>query len=324
MVLALGVLAGLGHLLLAVAGTAVITFALGEKQTIHRLVHRIGEREMRAALQFAVLALVVMPLLPVEPIGPFGGVKLRLLWTVVLIFSGLNFVGYLARKSIGAERGVAVAGMIGGLFSSTGVTLSYARASRDAPTLGPALAIGVAGACAVLLVRVIVACLLLYPPTVLALGPYLVPPAVAAALTVGLQLRRRQGRSSPASTPALTNPLGLRSAFQMAIALQVVLTLFQLARHFGGTAAILPSAALLGLTDVDALTLAMTQLASNSGDVLLAGKAIAVGIVANTLLKMAIALIIGRGPFRRAVFWQLGVQTLCLIAGLLVVGSWLR
>jgi uncharacterized membrane protein (DUF4010 family) len=80
----------------------------------------------------------------------------------------------------------------------------------------------------------------------------------------------------------------------------------------------------LGLTDVDALTLAMTQLASNSGDVLLAGKAIAVGIVANTLLKMAIALIIGRGPFRRAVFWQLGVQTLCLIAGLLVVGSWLR
>jgi uncharacterized membrane protein (DUF4010 family) len=321
MVLALGVLAGLGHLLLSIAGTAVVTLALGEKQAIHRLVHRIGEQEMRAALQFGVLALVVLPLLPVGPFGPFGGVRPRLLWTVVLIFSGLNFFGYLARKGIGAERGIVVAGMVGGLFSSTGVTLSYARTSRDEPAMGHALAVGVAAACTVLFVRVTIACLLIDPRTMLALAPYLIAPALAAALTVGPWLRPVSGRPRPARPDSLTNPLGLRSAVQMAIALQVVLTAFQLVRQLGGPTAILPSAAILGLTDVDALTLAMTQFAASGGDAALAGKAIGVGIVANTVLKMALGLVVGRGSFRLAVLWRLGLQALLLIAGLVILGS---
>jgi uncharacterized membrane protein (DUF4010 family) len=317
-VLAIGVLAGVGHLLLAASGTAVVTLALGEKRTIHRFIHRIGEQEMRAALQFAVLALVVLPLLPAGPFGPLGGVRPRLLWTVVLIFSGLNFVGYVARRTVGDVHGVALAGMLGGMFSSTAVTLNYARASRHEPALSSALAVGVAGACAVLLVRVTVACLLLYAPVGIAVAPYLLLPFVAAGLGVALSLRTVRRLHSAHGISEQANPLGLRSAIQMTIALQVVLTSFYLVQRLVGIGAIVPSAALLGLTDVDALTLAITQFAARGGSVALAARAIGVGILANTGLKLSMALALGTPSFRRGVVWRLVLQAAVLGAALIV------
>ena len=93
LVLALGVLAGLGFLELVSGATAVMVLALSEKERLRELVSRIGTGELRAALQFAVLALVVLPLLPAGSYGPLGGMQPRGLWVVVLLFSGLNFAG---------------------------------------------------------------------------------------------------------------------------------------------------------------------------------------------------------------------------------------
>ena len=88
LVLGIGVLAGMGSLRVASGAATVVVLVLREKTLTHGFLKRIGEEEMRAALQFAVLALVVLPLLPVGPVGPFGGIKPRGLWTVVLIFTG--------------------------------------------------------------------------------------------------------------------------------------------------------------------------------------------------------------------------------------------
>ena len=88
-----GLLAGLGELRLASGIAAVTVLLLAEKETIRGFIKRIGREELQAALQFAVLALVVLPLLPEGPYGPLGGVRPRALWTVVLVFSGVNFAG---------------------------------------------------------------------------------------------------------------------------------------------------------------------------------------------------------------------------------------
>ena len=109
----------------------------------------------------------------------------------------------------------------------------------------------------------------------------------------------------------------------MAIVLQLILSAFQLVRQLGGVAAVLPSAALLGLTDVDALTLAMTQWAAGGAPVALAAQAIGVGILANTGLKIGIALVVGRGVFRWGVAWRLAIQGALLAAGLLLLRAWL-
>jgi uncharacterized membrane protein (DUF4010 family) len=109
-----GVLAGLGHLALASGIVALTSLLLVEKPRLHAWVSRIDEPEMRAGVRFAVMAVVVLPLLPEGPFGPWGGVRPRALWALVLFFSGLSFVGYVARRMAGPRQGYAVRGSSAG------------------------------------------------------------------------------------------------------------------------------------------------------------------------------------------------------------------
>ncbi|MBI1810293.1 MAG: MgtC/SapB family protein, partial [Gemmatimonadetes bacterium] len=149
-VVAIGTLAGVGYLGLAAGIGSLVVLALSEKTRLHWLVQKVGETELRAALQFSVLALVVLPLLPEGPILSPLDVRPRALWTIVLVFSGINFAGFLARRAVGAERGYPVVGMVGGIISSTLVTFDFSRRSRHNPAHSAALATGVIGACTVL------------------------------------------------------------------------------------------------------------------------------------------------------------------------------
>jgi uncharacterized membrane protein (DUF4010 family) len=130
-VLATGALSGLGFLQGASAVFALTALVLVEKSRLHRAVERLAAPELEAAFRFAVMALVVLPLLPDTPFGPEPGIVPRRLWTLVLIFAGMSFSGYLAIKWIGLGRGPIVAGFLGGLVSSTAVTLDTpVRAAR--------------------------------------------------------------------------------------------------------------------------------------------------------------------------------------------------
>ena len=298
-VLAIGALAGTGSTKIAAATGAVIVLALREKTALHRLVGRIDDVEMRAALQFAVLALVVLPLLPSGPYGPLGGIEPRKLWLVVLIMSGLSFIGYVARRIVGASHGYALTGILGGIVSSTAVTLTFSRRSRDHPALAGPLAIGVIGACTVLLVRVLVVTLALNSALALPLIPFLVPPFVVGTAWVVISLLRTRGKAAREKDEEESrNPLRLGSAIGMALGFQAVLTLVAFVRQRFGDNGVLPTAALLGLTDTDALTLAMTRLGKNEETVNLAARALAIGILSNTVLKLGIAMVVGRGRFR--------------------------
>ena len=298
-VLALGAAAGLGYPLLTSAAISVTVLALVEKSRIHDLISRIGQPELEAALQFAVLALVILPLLPEGPYGPFDSIRPRALWTVVLLFSAINFVGYGARRALGQQRGYGITGMIGGLLSSTAVTLSFSRQSREQPGMGGALASGVLAACTVLLPRVLFISTILNPAVALALAPFLVPPLVVGSAFVAFAMLRHAHAGEQAVTHESPSPLGLASAIKMAVAFQAVLIAIPWANELWSTAGVVASAAVLGLTDVDALTYSMARLAPAPDSVSLGAKAIAVGILSNTLLKLGIALVLGARGFRR-------------------------
>jgi uncharacterized membrane protein (DUF4010 family) len=298
-VIAAGLLSGLGQLRVASAVIAVSSLLLVEKTRLHDWVRRIADDDLRAAARFAVMALVVLPLLPAGPFGPLGGVRPRELWALVLFFSGLSFVGHLLRKAVGPGQGYLLSGMAGGLLSSTNVTWTFGRLSRREPAFSRALAFGTVGANAALYPRVLAATAVLNPPLVPVLAPYLAAPAAVAALVaVAGWLTARRDRSIESPPVAMANPLALGSALQMAALFQAVLMLVHLARVRQGASGVFASAAVLGLTDVDALTLSMARDVARTVSLETAATAIAIGVLANTLLKTTIAMVLGSNAFR--------------------------
>ncbi|MEZ5287217.1 MAG: MgtC/SapB family protein [Vicinamibacterales bacterium] len=318
-VLAAGVTAGLGEIEIASGVIAVTALLLFEKSRLHQMVLRFEGDELTAAFRFAVMAVVVLPLLPEGPFGPLGGIRPRQLWLLVLFFSGLSFAGYVARRLVGASRGYVVAGLLGGLVSSTSVTLTLSKVSREGDVSGRALADGVIAANTMAYARVVVAAAVLSPGLALALWPVLTAPFVIGLAAVAVSLLRRQ-ETAPDSFEGPRNPLELRSALEMAALFQVVLFIVHLARQELGSGGVVATAALVGLTDADALTLSMaTSVRSGSLEAMVGAQAIGVGLLSNTCVKAALAAGIGRGAYR-----LITVGVLAAMGVALAAGAWLR
>jgi uncharacterized membrane protein (DUF4010 family) len=236
-------------------------------------------------------------------------VRPRTLWLLVLFFSGLSFISFIARRGIGARYGYTLAGILGGFVSSTSVTLTFARASRNLAGARVPLAYGAIAASTVLFARVAVAALVLNPSLAAAALWYLLPPFALGVLIVLTGLR--QTSASNAIEPP-DNPLQIGAALQMAALFQVVLILVELARRTWGNVGVIVSSAVLGLTDVDALTLSMANAASSQVPVDVAARGLAIGILSNTVLKALLALVVGSERFK----WVTSGGLLVLGAGL--------
>ena len=296
-VIGAGLAAGVGWLALASGVIAVTTLLLIEKSQLHALVARIDDEELRAAARFGVMAIVILPLLPEGPVGPLGGIKPRELWLLVLFFTGLSFCGYLARRLFGAGQGYPLAGLLGGVISSTNVTLTFARLSRRERTLSQPLALGTIAACTMLFPRVLIATCVLNLMVARALLPYLVAPLVVGVVTTVLMWRKNSDVVQSTAPP--TNPLQIGPALEMAAVFQLVLFAVNGVRYFFGDSGLLLSGAVLGLTDVDALTVSMAKTPASGGSPAVAAQAIAIGIFANCVLKTGLAVALGSPRFRR-------------------------
>jgi uncharacterized membrane protein (DUF4010 family) len=276
---------------------AVTTLLLVEKSRLHALVKRMDDVGLRAAARFAVMALVVLPLLPEGPYGPLGGVRPREVWALVLFFSGLSFVGYFARQIAGHGRRYLVTGLIGGLASSTNVTFTFARTSHTDDLSSRALGFGAVAANAMLYPRVLLATAVLNASLLPYLFPYLVLRALMALAMTWIGVR--QADADDIAEQAVVNPLQLPVALRMAALFQEVLMLVWLAGHYGGNLGIVGTATVLGLTDVDALTVSMARHVAPGMSLETAAFAIAIGVLSNTLLKLTVALFFGSPVFRR-------------------------
>jgi uncharacterized membrane protein (DUF4010 family) len=295
-VLAAGLLAGLGSVRLASAIIALLTLLLVEKSRLHAMVQRIDDVGLRSGVRFAVMALVVLPLLPEGPYGPLGGIRPREIWMLVLFFSGLSFAGYVARRVVGPGHGYLVTGLLGGLVSSTNVTFTFARTSRTDLAADRALAFGAVAANAMVYPRVLIATAILNAAVVRPLVPYLVAPAVVAALVAIAGVRRSAETGAP--DVSVRNPLQLAAALQMAVLFQAVLMAVHLIGSMWGQSGVYASAAVLGLTDADALTVSMARGVAVTASPAIAATAIAVGVLSNTAMKLGLAVVLGVSQFR--------------------------
>jgi len=317
-VVSAGALAGGGRLAVASAVFAGTALVLIEKSRMHAAVDKIRSVELEAGARFAVLALVVLPLLPAAAVPWLGGLAPRRLWGIVLIFAGLSFSGYVALRVAGPKRGYGWAGLLGGIVSSTAVTLNYARESRARPAAAAVLAGGALAASAVMPLRVAVLSAVLHLGVAKAL---LLPLLVPILLGVGAAMRSVLGRERAGEVREEVlpqNPLRLFAAIQMAVLFAVVLTALAWVEERFGSSGLFSGAALLGLTDLDALTYSMNRLATSGTPVATAARALSVGMIANSLFKAAAALVLGSPGFRR-----LAGGGLLLYAAAFGLGLWI-
>jgi uncharacterized membrane protein (DUF4010 family) len=316
-VLGLGVLAGGGQLTLAAGAVAVIVFALGEKQRLHEMVSHVGEAELHAAARFAVMALVILPLLPAAPIAWLAGVSPRGLWALVLVFSAVNFAGYIALKTVGADRGYGISGLVGGLVSSTAVVLQFSRRSRDEPKHAAALARGAVAACTVVPIRLLVIIAAITPAVALASLKYLIAPAVVGAAFLLFGLIKRENTTGGDDAEA-RSPLNVISSLKMAAFLTLALAAVEWFGTGFGTQGVLTTAAALGFGDTDALTVSMARMGRDGGRVELAAMGVAVGLLSNTAFKLGFALVLGSPRFRAYAAMGLGAMALAIGVGFLI------
>lgn len=314
-VLAAGILAGAGETIAASAIVALTTLLLAEKRRLHTFTGRIDEATLLASARFAVLALVVLPLLPAGEYGPWGVLRPRILWVFVLFFSGLSFCAWLTRRWLGSTAGVLATGLLGGLISSTSVTLMLARSSRHQRNHHE-LATATIAACTVMPFRVTAAALMLDPPLAMAFVPYALPMAGIGLAAMWLVWRGVSVDRQALAAPASASPLQFKAALQMAASFQVILVIVAVVVHWFDTTALLATAAGVGLTDMDALTLSMTQRAA-SLSALDAGRALAVGALSNTVVKLTVAATVGRGFYRAVVVVTLGVMAVATTVSIL-------
>jgi uncharacterized membrane protein (DUF4010 family) len=294
---ALGAYALIGDLRIAAAVAVATACLLALRENLHGLVEQITWPELRSALVLLAMTFIVLPIVPDDAVGPFGGVNPRQVWTIAIVLAGVSFLGYAAVKYFGASRGVLLAAAAGGLVSSTAVTATNARraaAGEGAPRL---LAAGVALSTAISFTRVIAIVTAINPVLLPLAGPPLAAAALAAAGFAVVSVYWRADAAADQQTVEFRNPFGFWSVIGFAILLGAIIVIGRVLGERLGAAGAIIGAAAMGLADVDAVSVAMARLAPAPLSVHHAAYAILAAVASNTLSKLAIGAVVGRGSF---------------------------
>lgn len=288
----LGLLALMGHAAVAAASAVVATVLLGLKPELHGWLQRIEAMELKAALKLLLISVVILPILPNQGYGPWEALNPYAIWWMVVLVSGISFVGYFAVKLAGARLGMLLTGLVGGLASSTAVTLSFARLYSSLRDMPRVFAAGILAASAIMFPRVLLEVYVVNA----ALLPAVLPPFLlmmtVTLIAAGLFWRQSQA-GVEASCPQLRNPFELGTALKFGLLLAAIMLLAKAMTHWFGDYGIYVLALLSGITDVDAITLSLSGMAGDSVSQEVAARGITLAALVNTLVKAGMALFIG-------------------------------
>lgn len=304
----LGALAAVGDMQAAVAAAIATAAVLAFRELLHNFVARLSWEEVRDGIILLAMAFLMLPLLPDKTLDPWGALNLRAVWLIATTIAALSFAGWLAMRSFGARWGILLTAAIGGLASSTAVTVSLARLARLPAAQPRLLAAGMCVAGAVSLARIAVLVAVLRPSLMPSLAlPY--GAALAALAISALWLLRDGGASKPATGFQMGSPLDLPGAMQMAALFAGVSLIAGLLRAQWGAAGFYVVAVISGLVDLDAITVTATRMGGPDHEAVL-GILLATGV--NLTAKAGIAAGLGGAAMARA-FWP--ATLLALVAG---------
>lgn len=309
----LGTFSFSGYITISLMITVVVVVMLSSKPKLHLFIGKITEDELYDFIRYVVIALLVFPFLPDKNYGPNNILNPREIGWVVILTSGLGFIGYLLMKFLGAKRGILLSGIIGGLVSSTAVTWVFAKKSKENESHSHSCAIAILAAASIMIIRVLVWIFVfnkaLFNTCWLA---FLLVFLAAIGVTVFLY-SKQNGKEKTDTTIRQNKPLDLQGAIIFGIIYLVVLLFVNYANEHLGEKGLFISSGIAGLSDIDAITITISKLAGTSLDYSLAAKAVMIATLSNTVVKMAIGIWAGSITLRKYLYIGYGVIFLTAI-----------
>jgi uncharacterized membrane protein (DUF4010 family) len=288
---------------LAVAIAVATMVLLSLKLETDRFVQRITREDVYATLKFAVITAIVLPVLPNRAFGapPLDVLNPYKVWLMVVFISAINFLGYVLVKIVGPRHGIGLTGLLGGLVSSTAATLSFSQRSQKQDELAKSFALAITTAWTVMFARVVVVVAVLNSDLFKVFWPPMAASAVLG-LAYGVYLYFSQrGEEEEEGEVKASNPFELGPAIKFGLIYGVILLVSRAAQMYLGNPGVYLSSVVAGLTDVDAITLSMSELSHGEGglDLSTAARAVVLAAMSNTAVKGGIVLTSGASTLRR-------------------------
>ncbi len=295
----------------------LITIILALKRSMGRVLSRLKRVELTDTLKFLVIILIVLPILPNRALDAYGVFNPYKVMFLVILISGISFVGYFLTKFLGVDKGLGLTGLFGGLTSSTAVTAAMANQARQTPALLNQCTFATIIANATMFCRVLVVAAILDHALMIqlawSLGTMTVGAAVAVALLWLRSKNHASGKSGGSEKLDLKNPFSLGPAIKFSLFFVCILFVAKIAQMYLGDKGLYLASLVSGLADVDPITLSIaeqTQNAQLSHTVGAVG--ITIAVVANSAVKSGIAFFSGG--------WKFGVRVGSILLGVTMAG----
>ena len=303
-----------GYMLVSVALAVATAFILSLKSRLHYYLEQLQQNELDATLHLLLITLVLLPLLPDRGFGPWQALNPFYLWLMVVLISGISFVGYFAIRIIGAHVGIMLTSLFGGLIASTALTLYLSKLSHKFRN-GKLLAAGVMISSATMFPRIMVEISVVNSSLLQVVWP---PLLLMAVISYGYAyiLWRTVDKSTGIDFKP-SNPFELTTAIKYALLLVVIFIATLAARQWYGETGIYVVTALSAILDVDAITISLSSMQQFQFDSVFISKAIVLAACVNTVAKGVLAMLIGSRAYFR---WVLSGMALTVLVG--VVTTW--
>ncbi len=309
----------------AVVIALLITIVLALKSNLPVILHKFKRIEFTDTLKFLVIILILLPLIPNRTMGPYDVFNPYKVTFLVILISGISFVGYFCTKFLGAQRGLGLTGLFGGLTSSTAVTAAMSAQAKSAPGLLKPCAVATLIANATMFARVLIVVAILDRSLTMQLIWSIGTMMAGAMIAAAILWRSSQGASEAegkgsSGELALKNPFSIGPAIKFALFFIAILFIAKIAQSTLGKQGLYLASLLSGLADVDAITLSIVEqtkaatLARHVGAV-----GITIAVVSNSIVKSGIAVYSGGWKFGSLVGPILMGITLAGLAVLLIV-----
>jgi uncharacterized membrane protein (DUF4010 family) len=295
---ALGFLAVIGETQVASVGAVVTAVILALRDRLHGWLRKLAVVELQAVLQLLLISVVLLPFLPNIGMGPGDVLNPTEIWWMAILVAGLSFLGYVAVKLAGPNAGLLLTGLFGGLASSTAVTVTVSRMAEKGRSFLSVLAAAAALAALLMFIRILILATAVHQEMLPHLLPSIGLMGLVTALGAGVLIFRiqiKKGPQNPDQSGLLRNPLELPTAVGFAALLAVIILLAHFLEQWAGAQGLYVLAAISGLSDVDAITLAMSRVARDGGDIETAANAIVIAALVNTAVKIGIAAVFSGG-----------------------------